>query len=591
VVSCAEVSFFFPKSPKNAIFPLSVTWWPIAYQSAGNRILEESMQIGRYQVQGEIGRGATSIVYRAFDPAIGRPVAIKVLQNATRGPNMEALSLGRLSHPNIVGIFDFLQSGDRMAIVMELVDGYSLEAMINSGNLREKSVAVDIVRQAALALDFAHTNGIFHRDVKPGNILVHQGRTAKLADFGTARMTSGEFTAALEGTPSYMPPEQCRGQAVTAAGDQYALAVIAFELLTGQKPFIGSDVADLIKKILEQRVGSARALNPTLPVAVDEVLDRALAKEPNARFDTCVEFTDRLGLALAQRVWALPKAPGQTTDELTQEISPVSAGVAEKVKPGSRKFAAAAAGSLTEAATKRGFWADRRNQWIVACGLALASIIIALWFFTRPDPNLQDSTAAVAPTNRPTAMPEAEGSKVETVSENKEPEKPKEAGSETPVDDVTVETVTGGLDNAEQKNAIQRILFTTNPSNATVTADGDANLSCTTPCSLDLNGGNRRVVLEKEGFEPAVRNLKVPGDSEIFTALELRGGVLLLRSSPEGSSVTINGKPSGVTPLRLKLPAGKYELEITKPGFSRDVGSVDLREGATITVEAKLSQQ
>jgi hypothetical protein len=85
--------------------------------------------------------------------------------------------------------------------------------------------------------------------------------------------------------------------------------------------------------------------------------------------------------------------------------------------------------------------------------------------------------------------------------------------------------------------------------------------------------------------------LKVPGDSEIFTALELRGGVLLLRSSPEGSSVTINGKPSGVTPLRLKLPAGKYELEITKPGFSRDVGSVDLREGATITVEAKLSQQ
>jgi serine/threonine-protein kinase len=203
-------------------------------------------QIGRYRIVGELGRGAMGIVYRAQDPTIGRTVAIKTIRlGEVTDPKererlrerlfREAQSAGALSHPNIVTIYDVAEEGDLAYIAMEYVDGQTLDRVLASGQLPSGQQLLEILRQTATALDYAHHHGIVHRDIKPANVMIDERGAAKIADFGVAKILSQQLTqaAGFIGTPNYMSPEQVEGAPLDVRADQFALAVIAYDLLTG----------------------------------------------------------------------------------------------------------------------------------------------------------------------------------------------------------------------------------------------------------------------------------------------------------------------------------------------------------------------
>jgi serine/threonine-protein kinase len=280
------------------------------------------MRIGRYAVERELGRGGMGIVYEATDAAIGRRVAIKVinLQYLTGEGEAqvlrerlfrEARSAGALSHPGIVVIYDVGEDREMAFIAMEYVDGPPLQQVLQSGRKLETTEVVDILRQIAGALDYAHQNGVVHRDIKPPNIMLHKGSQVKIADFGIAKITTApKYTATglVMGTPAYMSPEQIEGRDVDGRSDQFSLAVVAYEVLTGMVPFQGATYASMVHSIVYGQRPSARAANPRLPASVDGVFARAMAAAPQDRFANCTEFAAALDNALSATV-TMPAGP------------------------------------------------------------------------------------------------------------------------------------------------------------------------------------------------------------------------------------------------------------------------------------------
>jgi hypothetical protein len=270
-------------------------------------------QIGRYQIVRELGRGAMGVVFEARDPLIGRTVALKMIRlDALGTPDerewlqerlfREARSAGALSHPGIVVIYDLGTSEGLAYIAMEYVDGPTMEKVLASAEPLNWDEALSILRQTANALDHAHGAGVVHRDVKPANIMLQRSKTVKITDFGIAKITSTQQitrTGMTMGTPSYMSPEQITAKAVDGRADQFSLAVVAYQILTGVKPFQGESLPNLVYQIVYEERPSARSVNGTLPEAVDDVLRRGLAKLPEDRYGSCSGFVNALESALA----------------------------------------------------------------------------------------------------------------------------------------------------------------------------------------------------------------------------------------------------------------------------------------------------
>jgi tRNA A-37 threonylcarbamoyl transferase component Bud32 len=268
-------------------------------------------QIGRYRILDELGRGATGVVYRAQDPAIGRIIAIKTIRLSDFTDTSErerlrerlfreAQSAGMLSHPNIVTIYDIAEENGLAYIFMECVDGPPLEKVLNGAEPIQSEDALSILRQTAIALDYAHQKGIVHRDIKPANILIHERTLAKITDFGVAKIMSQQMTQSgvMMGTPNYMSPEQVQGHAVDGRADQFSLAVIAYEMLTGEKPFLADQLPALLFRIVREDPVPPQRLNPTIGPQVEMVLKKALAKSANDRYAGCLQFVDALAGAL-----------------------------------------------------------------------------------------------------------------------------------------------------------------------------------------------------------------------------------------------------------------------------------------------------
>ncbi len=269
-------------------------------------------RIGRYETGRELGRGGMGIVYEAYDPLLRRKIALKVIRFDAHGTPAEqgwlrdrllreARTAASLSHPNIVDIYDSGVDAERAYIAMELVDGPNLGRRIAAGRLNPEE-ALGILRQAAAALDYSHAAGVVHRDVKPGNIMLRGGTAVKIADFGIAKVTTGKDgtrTTLTAGTPSYMSPEQIRNRPVDGRTDQFSLAVVAFEMLTGVRPFDARSDFDLMKAIVDGARPAASRANAALPAAVDRVFGRALARSGKGRYHTCGEFAGALEQALS----------------------------------------------------------------------------------------------------------------------------------------------------------------------------------------------------------------------------------------------------------------------------------------------------
>ncbi|HEY2337553.1 MAG TPA: serine/threonine-protein kinase [Burkholderiales bacterium] len=273
----------------------------------------EKPKFGRFEVQKELGKGAMGVVYLGKDPKIGREVAIKTMALAQEfEPDelaevkerffREAETAGRLSHPNIVTIYDTGEEHDFCYIAMELLKGGDLAPYVKQANLLPVEKSVSIVARAAEALGYAHKQSVVHRDVKPANMMYHpETDTLKLTDFGIARLTdsSKTKTGMVLGTPSYMSPEQLAGKKIEGRSDLFSLAVSLYQMLCGKLPFEGESMAQLMFKIANEAPTDILAVNPNVPPALVTFLDKALSKNPDERFQTGEEFAGALRAALS----------------------------------------------------------------------------------------------------------------------------------------------------------------------------------------------------------------------------------------------------------------------------------------------------
>jgi len=269
--------------------------------------------LGRYQVEKELGKGAMGVVYLGRDPKIGRTVAIKTMalaQEFEAGELLEvkhrffreAETAGRLSHPNIVQIFDAGEERDLAYIAMEFVRGSDLTKHIKPSDLLSPTEVLKYVADAADALDYAHKNGVVHRDVKPANMmLLAETKVIKLMDFGIARLadSSKTKTGMVLGTPSYMSPEQLSGKKVDGRSDLFSLGVTLFQLLTGSLPFKADSMATLMFKIANEQHTNVCAVRADLPPQIDAVVNRALQKTAEARYSTGSEMARDLRAVLS----------------------------------------------------------------------------------------------------------------------------------------------------------------------------------------------------------------------------------------------------------------------------------------------------
>src|SRR5712691_11181973 len=270
--------------------------------------IQPGTRLGQYEVQDLIGQGAMGVVYRAYHVQLERTGAVKVLlgiapdTDSTARFRHEAQAIAQMRHPNIVNVFDFGEYEGTPYMIIEYVPGGSLASRMKQGTM-ETAAALKYLRGMAAGLDYAHSLGIIHRDVKPANVLLEKDESPVIADFGLVKLMQStslrSMTGVATGTPAYMSPEQVTGSKVGPPTDRYSLATIAYEMLTGSIPFDGEGLMEVLYAQVHRDPPLPSARNSSLNAQVDAVVMRGLAKDPAARWESCTAFVDALAAALA----------------------------------------------------------------------------------------------------------------------------------------------------------------------------------------------------------------------------------------------------------------------------------------------------
>jgi len=549
------------------------------------------------------------IVYKAQDPAIGRTIAIKSirLQDLTDETERarlrerlfrEAQSAGILSHPNIVTIYDIAEENGMAYIFMEFVNGPPLERMLKVDQTPDKETLLSIFRQTAGALDYAHKKGIVHRDIKPANIMIHEDGTAKITDFGVAKIMSQQMTLSgtMMGTPSYMSPEQVESTAITGAADQFSLAVIVYEGRTGEKPFAAEYLPTLLYKIVREDPLPPQRLNNTLSPHVEAVLQRALAKLPGDRFENCTEFISALATACnANPDWTpVPRgsSPNMPTagsrDDLTETVldtRPPVVPVNPAVKadheatrafptppPALDPVPVAPPVSVRAPALEPEQSHTLRNVLLSVATVAVLALVI---FVATQKPGAQPETPAPITPPVSASQPEPVQTAPTTPPDPQPPESAQPAETSPKETPQKVAVALPPVASAAKEAAFQ---LTTSPAGATATFD-TSGIQCTTPCSLTLPAGRHVFVLRHAGFRETQKIITVPNDTGLIVDLVPMTGTLNLITDPAGLTVVIDGREHPQkTPVSLTLPVGPHKVQVVKGSERQDL-QIDLSDG------------
>lgn len=526
----------------------------------------QQLQIGRYQIHEELGRGAMGVVFRAVDSVIGRTVAIKTIrldsfpdpverEKLKNRLLREARSAGLLSHPNIVTVYDVGEEKGVAFIAMEYVQGQTLEqALRDRGRLPPVQI-LTIVTEVAAALDYAYSKGVVHRDVKPGNLMLPEGGGGvKITDFGVAKLLSHQATQSdlMLGTPNYMAPEQIESGNVDGRADQFGIAVIAYELLTGDRPFHADTLSALLFRILREEPAAPHLLNSTLNDRVSGVLARALAKKAGDRFATCSAFATALTHSLAGCGNWQP---------LTRAAAGTMATVAE---PAVAAQPLPPAPAFTQVEDRPA--GKRRPLLLMMATAAMAAVVAALWFWPQvaPAPAAGETAPAVSVAeSRPSPLAE--------------PVKPP-APIAPPVSTETAAAVkpSGG---GPVSGVVE---IASEPSGATVSID-DTLDQCKTPCSMELSQGRHVLRFKLDKHRAGTLVIVVPQETSASMRLDPSIGTLMVLTSPAGAQILVNGQAQpDRSPATLKLAPGKYNLTLRREGSGDHTQVVEVRD-ETIT--------
>ncbi len=557
------------------------------------------------------------VVYRAQDPAIGRIIAIKTirLSDLTEPAERErmrdrifreAQSAGILSHPNIVTIYDILEQDGMAYIFMEYVNGPALEKLLADEQPPDRQTLMTILRQTGAALDYAHKKGIIHRDIKPGNIMIHEDGCAKITDFGVAKIVSQQMTQTgmMMGTPSYMSPEQVQGGAVDGRADQFALGVIAYEMLTGEKPFVAEYLPSLLYKICREDPAPPQRLNTTLSSQSEAVLRRALAKSPNDRYETCSDFIADLERALAAKPdWSpLPRGTSQnmptvaTSSAVAMKESGTDASVervdAAVTSPPPVSQVQVPPPTVAPSASRTPIrLEDSESHTVRNVVLALASLVViglailVAQKWTAPKPTsatseLQTSVSAPAAPkaspSEPTLPPspvqkpepgQRENSEKQESSKTEPRERPEKAGPSRE----RAQSV------PSSPGPEQPIQFASNPPGATIVVDDNPAFTCVAPCQLPLAPGRHTLTATADGYRIAHRIFETPREASINLSLDRMMGALSITTEPAGATIKIDGQTRPEkTPAVINLPVGTHRLEVV--GWEPE--DVQIKDGA-----------
>ena len=580
--------------------------------------------VGRYEIIGELGRGAMGVVYKANDPTIGRTVALKTMRLDVHGLDTgemvrrfknEARAAGLLNHPNIVTIYDAGEHEGIFYIAMEFIEGTTLHELLQQKRILDAGEVVQLSREICRGLDYAHAHGIVHRDVKPANIMITARGAVKIMDFGIAKaggsMTS---TGQVLGTPNYMSPEHVKGRSLDGRSDLFSFGVILYEMLTGEKPFVGQNVTTIIYKIVNESPISPRDLDVTIHPGLSAAVIKALAKPPEERYQSGAELVHDLenykvvGATLHATTLLPPTAPVRTHEKTVVLPMRVVAGSTVRVaepavtparSPVPLRHPAAAAHS------------SRRSGLVaLMVTVLLLGAVAGSYAYYRARVKMQQLEAEIKADEAQPAQPQ--------------PQKPSPvpAATPTPVAAATPPTMEIAPNTTvklaasdkpvEEKSpfkprkpaitpspvALQSELdITSKPDAARVDVDGQSDPAWVTPFKAQhLAAGIHNVVFSKDGYISQTRAVEVVAGKNAAVAAELTpSSKVVVGSNPQGASIWVDGKDSGmVTPSQIALEKGVHQVTVRQPGYREAFWEGNLTQGQTVNfspVLLSLNQQ
>jgi len=614
-------------------------------------------QAGRYEVVRELGRGSMGIVYQGYDPVIGRTVAIKTMLTEGLSPQefeefkarfqREAQAAGVLSHPNIVNVFDYGEDGGVLYLIMEYLEGKSLEKLVEGHNILPIETIIPMYDQVCGALDHAHQHGIVHRDIKPANIMILDNGLVKVTDFGIAKMVSMGMTQAGQvlGTPNYMSPEQVKGRQVDGRSDIFSLGVILYDLLTGEMPFSGQNVTTVIYKIINENPIPPRELDATIHPGLSYVVCKALAKSPDERYQTCRELADDLRnfkcLGTAPSATIKVNVPTLQIPEVERAADSLMESPAPPVAPPEGAAMAEASVYQKLLASPMG-WAliallgvvilgafggvrylylykrnahvvARLGQLLVESNVPGAQISVdgqsePNWVTPYTIPALspgshevvvskegyanyqQTVTIESGKTNSVNASlaEQAPGAPFQQPTEQARAGKGKRSARESGGPGaVPVSSRPGGATKMGQ------LLVTANVEAARILVDGHSEPDWVTPRSstIAVSTGTHYVVVSKDGYDDYERSLTIESGKTATLNAHLSVGVgeVIIVTTPPGLDVFIDGKLIGRSPTHQSLNAGDHKYVVQGLGLGPSENSFNLPSGAIKRITLRLS--
>jgi len=570
--------------------------------------------VGRYEITGELGRGAMGVVYKALDPTIGRTVALKTMrldvhgldaQEMVRRFQNEARAAGVLNHPNIVTIYDAGEEDGIFYIAMEFIEGTTLHELLAEKRVLPTDEVVQIARQICRGLDYAHSNGIVHRDVKPANIMLMPNGTVKIMDFGIAK-SGGQVTntGQVLGTPNYMAPEQVKGRPLDGRSDLFSLGVILYEMLTGEKPFVGQNVTTIIYKIVNETPITPRDLDVTVHPGLSAIVSRALAKAPDDRYQSGAELIRDLENY---------KLAGTGRNGSTSAFAPVSANPEKtlvlpvRVVSGSTVRAAAA----ETAPAKRpvplrvptaAIFASKRNMLVAAIVTILVlGSAMAGYAYHRTQAKIRQ-LAEQTKAREAQLMTEQQQPVAIAIPEAVPAGTP--AHSDVIASDTTIKFFPARKNaqpnlqklptpvkatSSPNKVFVQQseLKLSSKPDGAKVEIDGWSEPNWVTPFTAShLAAGNHMLVFTKPGYLPVTRMVESQTGQSFEATAELPPALstLVVTSNPQGANVWVDGKDSGMTtPAQLTVEKGPHRVTVKKTGFKDASTDETFSEGQTLS--------